>query len=117
MIFKLCSALMSLNYNLETSSSTGEEEAKNFQNTAVPLLQALTTALCVIMSVAVTIWAIWCAIGFFRAKDGEKRDEAKKKLVYSVVAVIVTALLIVILMFVKNNLPKWMGEGEFFPKQ
>ncbi len=111
MIFKVCSTIMSLNYNLETSASTGQEEAEKFQNTVVPILQALTTALCVVMGVAATLWAIWCAIGFFRAKDGEKRDEAKKKLVYSIVACVVVAILIVILVFVRKNIADWFGDG------
>ena len=69
------------------------------------------------MGLVAVFWAIWCTIGFFRASDGDKRDAAKKKLIYSVVAVIVTVILIAILMFVKTNLPGWMGDGDFFPKQ
>ncbi len=117
MVFKICDTLMRYNYLLDSQVSTGETEAKEFQNTTVNILTSIIISICGLMGLVSVFWAVWCTIGFFRAKDGEKRDEAKKKLVYSVVAVIVTALLIVILMFVKNNLPKWMGEGEFFPKQ
>ena len=119
MIFKVCNTLMSFNTILATSTSTGDKEAEKFQNTAEPILSGLITAFCAIMGAVAAFWGVWCAIAFFRASNGEKREEAKKKLIYSIVACVVAVVLIVILLFVKKNLTRWVGgdNGDIFPKQ
>lgn len=64
-----------------------------------------------IVGALASIWAIWCAICMMKANDKEKRDAAKKRLIYTVAGAVVTLMLCAILYFVKDNIVTWFGDG------
>lgn len=116
MLFKICNTMMNYRYILATQTSDGNTEAQKFKETTLNILNTLIPIICGLMGLVAVLWGVWCAIGFFRASDGEKRDAAKKRLIYSLVAIIVSVILIAILIFVRSNLGTWFGKDPF-PKQ
>ena len=63
--------------------------------------------LLIVASSAGIIYAIWVGIKFVRAEDKSARDEAKQKLIYVIIGIVVTLALIAIFYwlgwFLKNN--------------
>lgn len=112
MLFRFCNALLGLNYSMIGENSS-EIEADKITNTTLNVLNIMIPIICVVMGLVSVAWGLWCVIKFFRADDGEKRDTAKKTLIYSFVALVVVVVLCAILIYVKNMLPSWVGEKPF----
>lgn len=117
MVFKVCDTLLKLNSSMLGADYSDKENAKNFQNAVVPVLTTLALVLSSILSVVAVGWAVWCAIGMMRANSSEKRDNQKKRLIYSIIAVFVTLLAVAILIYVQKSLPTWLGKGDTFKPQ
>lgn len=75
---------------------------KNFLADAVPgwvttLTNAVSNVINPILIIAATagiIYAIWVGVKFVRAEDKSARDEAKQKLIYVIIGIVVTLVLI-----------------------
>lgn len=57
----------------------------------------------VILAVAGIFYAIWVGVKFVKAEDKSARDEAKQKLIYVIVGIVVTIALIILFIFLANN--------------
>ncbi|MBE7076364.1 MAG: hypothetical protein E7374_00530 [Clostridiales bacterium] len=70
----------------------------------VEAILSLIVPVLVLASVAGMIYAIVVGIQFIKAEDKSKRDEAKQKLIYVIVGIVVTLLLIALFYFLATNI-------------
>ena len=101
MLFRFCNALMGMNTNmLGDAISDSSKQIVNVINNVV-------TALLAIAGACVAIYAIVLAIQFFRADSAEKREEAKKRLIYAIIGLVAAVVIIVVTRFVLDNILTW----------
>lgn len=55
------------------------------------------------------IYAIVLGVNMAKAEDAGKREEAKKRIINFVIAIVVTIVLILVMYLVIDNLPTWIG--------
>lgn len=82
-----------------------------------PLLEGLQASLVPILIVAGTagsIYAVILGVNMARAETADKREEAKKRIINTIVAMIITVVLILIFYWFIGNVPEWFGEGGAF---
>lgn len=70
-------------------------------NFLVPLLIAVTTA--------GMIYAVYLGVNLIRAEDSTKREEAKKRLIWAIVGIVVIIAGIALLYILRNNIGAIMG--------
>lgn len=59
------------------------------------------------------IYAIILGVNMAKAEDASKREEAKKRIINFVIAIVVTIVLISVMYLVINQLPNWIeGSGD-----
>lgn len=63
----------------------------------------------VIVAAAGTIYAIVLGINMARADSAEKREEAKQRIVYTVIGIGVCVVLVLVFVVVSNFLPGWLA--------
>lgn len=101
MLFRFCNALMGMNTNM-LGDAIGESS-----DAIVNVVNNVVTALLAIAGACVAIYAIVLAIQFFRADSAEKREEAKKRLIYAIIGLIAAVAIIFITRFVIGKIPEW----------
>lgn len=122
MLFKICNALMGLRFNMlgaNESSSTGEKDASGIIQDAGSKVYSIVVNIIgwilTFAGVGIAIYAIYLAIVFFRADSAEKREEAKKRLIYAVIGVVAAIALVLIVKFVIGAIPGWLGYNKATP--
>ena len=86
-----------------------EDSTWSFLN---PVLSVLTSALIpilIIVGTAGMIYAIVLGVKLARAETSEARDEAKKRLINAIIALVVMIALILLLQLFTENIGKWLG--------
>ena len=91
---------------------------KNFENSSFTWLKPIATFLdnllipfIIIVLIAGAAWVIVLGVGLARAEDTGKAQEAKKKLINVVIALVSIIVLIFLLTFLAANIPDWFA-GE-----
>jgi len=77
-----------------------------------PVLEVLASALIpilIIVGTAGMIYAIVLGVKLARAETTDARDEAKKRLINAVIALVVMIALILLLQLFTDNIGKWIG--------
>ena len=115
MLFKVCNSVLNSKFSMLASDTS--EEAKAFGEKFWSVAITIVSAIIAIAGAFSAIWGIMCAIKMMKADNNEKRDNAKKSVIYTIVGVVVAVMLILILLFVKKNLPNWIGDKPFQPQQ
>ncbi len=114
MLFRFCNALMGMNFSMlgdetktDTSASEGAiiDSAKQIKN----ILQTIINVILGLATLAVVIYAIVLAVQFLRADSAEKREEAKKRLIYAIIGLVAAVVVIVVVNFVASNILDWVG--------
>lgn len=59
------------------------------------------------------VYAIVVGVRMARANNAEEREEAKKKVIYTVVGIAVAVALMLVLIILKNQIPEWLGIDAF----
>ena len=78
-----------------------------------PVLEVLASALVpilIIVGTAGMIYAIVLGVKLARAETTDARDEAKKRLINAVIALVVMIALILLLQLFTDNIAKWIGD-------
>ena len=65
-----------------------------------------------LVAVAGIIYAIVVGVKFVKADEKGERDEAKQKLIFVIVGIVVTFLLIALFFWIKANIGTWLGALE-----
>lgn len=119
MLFKLCNALMGMGFNMlgdgdttnsTTSGGTGlETPIEQTSNEIINILNQVITVILSIAGVAIAIYGIVLLVQFLRADSAEKREEAKKRLIYALIGLVAAVVVIFVSRWIFNSLPDWLG--------
>ena len=63
----------------------------------------------VLVAAAGTIYAIILGVNMARADSADKREEAKQRIVYTLIGIAICVVLIIVFFFVSNNIEGWLG--------
>jgi len=80
-----------------------------------PILDALNLILwplLILVSTAGTIYAVILGVNMARAETADKRQEAKKRIINAVLALVITIALIMLFRLFEQQLPTWIGESN-----
>ena len=58
------------------------------------------------------VYAIFVGAKMARANNAEEREEAKKKVIFTVAGIGVAIALMIILFVIKDKVPGWLGQAE-----
>lgn len=91
-----------MNMLLDASTNPGWVDAlvKAITNILNPILT--------LVAVAGIIYAIVVGVKFVKADEKGQRDEAKQKLIYVIVGIVVTFLLIALFFWIEKNIGTWL---------
>lgn len=64
--------------------------------TLIDAVTGIINPILIVVATAGIVYAIWVGVKFVKAEDKSARDEAKSKLIYVIVGIVVTALLIAV---------------------
>ena len=76
------------------------------------ILTYLNWILVPLISIAATVGVIYTIViiaKMVKADNAEQREEAKKKIIFSIVGVAVGVFMIIVLLVLKSSLPIWLG--------
>ena len=79
------------------------------------VINYINSILAALIGVAVMIgivYAIVVGARMARANNAEEREEAKKKVVYTVIGIAVAVALMLVLLVLKDKIPEWMGLAQ-----
>lgn len=105
-------------YGFMNASASTNLVASTIQSTvqqAYSLASDIVTWIFGFVGLAATVWAIYLAITMARADSAEKREEAKKRVIYCIIGVIVCVLFILIAQFVIAEIPNWTSVKSTTP--
>lgn len=108
MLFRICNALMGMNTNMLGDVDTGDTVIDDTANAVVKVVNNVVTAILAVAAAGIAIYAIVLAIQFFRADSAEKREEAKKRLIYAIIGLVAAVVIIFAARFVIDKIPSWM---------
>ena len=90
-------------------------ETPKWVNDLTNAITNILNPILILVAVAGIIYAIVVGVKFVRADEKGQRDEAKQKLIYVIVGIVVTFLLIALFYWIKANIGNWIGslqEGD-----
>ena len=81
-----------------------------FLNPVLDVLASALVPILIIVGTAGMIYAIVLGVKLARAETTDARDEAKKRLINAVIALVVMIALILLLQLFTDNIAKWIGD-------
>ena len=105
-----------IDYRVYTTaeSMAGMQQVTKILSTINKVLDNILAPLLIVMTSIGMIFAIFLGIKLAKANNAEERDEAKKRVIYTVVGIAVCiALIIVFKLFAKYSIA-WLGDANFF---
>ena len=90
----------------------GEAIADVTNDTLYAVINYINSILAALIGVAVAIgivYAIVVGARMARANNAEQREEAKKKVVYTVIGIAVAVALMLVLLVLRDKIPAWIG--------
>ena len=96
-----------------TTKDLPDNWVKNFVNIIFDILGWVA----VLVAAAATIYAVILGINMARADSAEKREEAKQRIVYTLIGVLICIVLIIVFFFVANNIESWLKGMEYSPAE
>ena len=72
-------------------------------------LNWIFTAILAVAAVVATIYAIFVGVKMARANNAEEREEAKKKVIYTVIGIAVAIALIILIQILLPKITEWTG--------
>ena len=82
-------------------------------DTLITAVFKVITPVLIIAAVAGIFYAIWVGVKFVKAEDKSARDEAKQKLIYVIIGIVVTVALIILFIFLANNIGKTINPQQW----
>ncbi|MDD4210788.1 MAG: hypothetical protein PHC46_00120 [Clostridia bacterium] len=80
-----------------------------FLNPIMSALDGILTPLLIFVATAGTIYAVVLGVNMAKAETADKREEAKKRIINAVIALVITIVLILLLGLFKANLGAWIS--------
>ncbi len=88
----------------------------SFLNPILEVLASVLVPILIIVGTAGMIYAIVLGVKLARAESTDARDEAKKRLINAVIALVVMIALILLLQLFTDNIAKWIGDIADYPQ-
>ena len=79
-----------------------------FLNPIIDALDAILIPILVLVATAGTIYAVILGVTMAKAETADKREEAKKRIINAVLALVITIVLIMLLYLFKENIGAWI---------
>ena len=105
-----------IDYRIYSSaeSMAGMQQVTQILSTINKVLDNILAPLLIVMASIGMIFAIFLGIKLARANNAEERDEAKKRVIYTVIGIAVClALILIFKLFAKFSI-SWLGDSNFF---
>lgn len=103
---------------LEGATDGAYNAARSVLDEVLKWLELLLVPIFSIACIVGIIYVIVIVVKMARADNAEQREEAKKKVIYTVVGVLIGVVMIILLILLKNNLGNWIfGELNNTPTQ
>ncbi len=104
----------------DQNSLEGAQSVTILLNKVNYVLSSILTPICIVMCSIGTIFAIYLGIKLARANNAEEREEAKKRVVYTVVGIFIGIALIILFQLFASSSLIWFGGDQgavdFFPR-
>lgn len=107
---------LEVEYRVYTSadSMAGMEQLTKILSTINNVLDNILAPLLIVMASIGMIFAIFLGMKLAKANNAEEREEAKKRVIYTVIGIAVcVALIIVFKLFARFSI-EWLGDANFF---
>lgn len=83
-----------------------------FLKPIIDAIELLLWPILILVSTAGTIYAVVLGVTMAKAETADKREEAKKRIINAVLALVITIVLILLLRLFVGELPKWIAGPE-----
>ena len=103
------SELLTMFSQLMVTKIPDEYKDWQFLNPIIEVLGTVLVPILIIVGTAGMIYAIVLGVKLARAETTDARDEAKKRLINAVIALVVMIALILLLQLFTDNIAKWIG--------
>jgi Na+-driven multidrug efflux pump len=113
-LFKLANMVTNFNFLGINWDDPQYQEIKFLE----PILEALNLILfplMILVATAGSIYAVILGVNMAKAETADKREEAKKRIINAVLALVITIVLILLLQLFATNLPNWITEETIVP--
>ena len=107
---------LEIEYRIYTTSDylAGMKQTTQILATVNKVLDNILAPLLIVMTSVGMIFAIFLGIKLARANNAEEREEAKKRVIYTVVGIaICVALILIFKLFARYSI-EWLGDASFF---
>lgn len=94
---------------LATESSSGLPEAWQWLDPIIDILNFVLWPILILVGTAGMIYAVVLGVKLARAETPDQREEAKKRIINAVIALVVIIALILLLKIFIDNFPSWLG--------
>ena len=114
--FNSYSYAIEIEYRIYTTSDylAGMKQTTQILATVNKVLDNILAPLLIVMASIGMIFAIFLGIKLARANNAEEREEAKKRVIYTVVGIaICVALILIFKLFARYSI-EWLGDASFF---
>lgn len=104
--------LMSMGMLLADESTGAKDPSTVTNDVLYSVVNYINSILAALIGVAVAIaivYAIVVGMRMARANNAEEREEAKKKVIYTVIGIAVAVALMLVLLILKDKIPGWLG--------
>lgn len=92
----------------------GAENVTKILNSINYVLQSILSPIIGVVLAVGVVFAIYLGMNLARANNSEQRDEAKKRVIYTIIGIVIgIALIVVFNLFAKFSVD-WLGDANFF---
>lgn len=110
LLFKIANTIMGLSQLGETRFPDNPE--LQFLDPILDAVKTVLPALLILVSTAGTIYAVILGVNMAKAESAEKREEAKKRIINAILALVITIVLILLLQLFEANIGKWINTSN-----
>jgi Na+-driven multidrug efflux pump len=107
LLFKLANFVT--NFNLLGEYVWEDNPELAFLKPIVDAIEAILWPLLILVATAGTIYAVILGVTMAKAETADKREEAKKRIINAVLALVITIVLILLFRLFIKELPSWIG--------
>lgn len=101
--------LMSMGMLMAETTDKPAEVTNDVLYSVVNYINSILAALIGVAVAIAIVYAIVVGMRMARANNAEEREEAKKKVIYTVVGIAVAVALMLVLLILKDKIPEWLG--------
>lgn len=110
-MFNLLFAMVNTFSNLGAADWTKIDTAYQFLKPIVSAIESALWPILIVVAAAGSIYAVVLGVNMAKAADAGAREEAKKRVINVVIALVITIVLILLFQLFLSQLPNWLPEA------